>query len=299
MTAAEATTPVRPGTRALLRWYEPRRRAYPWRRTTDPYAVLVSEVMLQQTQAARVVRAFERFLSAFPTIVDLAAASTSEVLTAWDGLGYNRRAVALQRAAREIVERHGGRVPSDPAELRRLHGVGRYTAAAVASIAFGVPVAAVDTNVRRVAARTFAGSDRGVDELASAWVHRARPGEWNQALMDLGREICRPVPRCTACPIRRSCASASGSERPEPERTARERTAARGEPAFAGSFRQLRGAIVRELRIARSASIASLAAATGRPMPEVHRAVASLARDGLVQAGAPMLRANDRVRLPD
>ncbi len=130
----------------LMEWFEPRRLAYPWRRPRpDPYAVLVSEVMLQQTQASRVAPAFERFLRSFPTVRSLATAPAAEVVRAWAGLGYNRRAVALWEAARTIVSSHGGRVPDDPSALSELPGVGPYTAAAVASIAFGRPVAAVDS----------------------------------------------------------------------------------------------------------------------------------------------------------
>ncbi|MGZ8584621.1 MAG: A/G-specific adenine glycosylase [Actinomycetota bacterium] len=124
---------------ALRAWYRPRRRAYPWRGSGDPYAVLVSEVMLQQTQAARAVPVFERFLARFPTVEALASAPRSEVVRAWAGLGYNRRAVALSEAAREIERAHGGRIPGDPEVLRTLPGVGPYTAAAVASFAFGAP----------------------------------------------------------------------------------------------------------------------------------------------------------------
>src|SRR6058998_1553403 len=135
----------------LLQWYEPRRHAYPWRLPgVDPYGVLVSEVMLQQTQAPRVARAFEPFIRRFPSVRELAGGSVADVLRAWSGLGYNRRAVALSRAARAIVSEHGGRVPSDPALLEQLPGIGPYTAAAVASIASGLPAPAIDTNVRRV-----------------------------------------------------------------------------------------------------------------------------------------------------
>jgi A/G-specific adenine glycosylase len=250
--------------------------------------------MLQQTQASRVVPAFERFIGAFPTVGALAAGSTADVVRAWDGLGYNRRAVALSRTARHVVRNLGGRFPDDPAELRRLPGIGPYTAAAVASIAFGMPVAAVDTNVRRIVARVFARSELSIDALASAWVSTTDPGAWNQALMDLGREVCRPVPRCDACPLRRSCAVAFGV-RARPRAAPVPRQA-----AFEGSFRQLRGAIVREIRDGRAATIAALVAATGRSSHDVGRAVAALARDGLVDADARAVagRASARVRLP-
>src|SRR5439155_19095369 len=146
---------------ALLAWYEPRRRRYPWRVGSNPYRVLVSEVMLQQTQAERVAPAFERFLERLPDVRSLAGASRAGVLRAWGSLGYNRRAVRLSEAARAVVRDHGGRIPADPDALRTLPGVGPYTAAAVASIGHGVPVAAVDVNVRRVVARARLGRDPG------------------------------------------------------------------------------------------------------------------------------------------
>jgi A/G-specific adenine glycosylase len=167
--------------------------------------------MLQQTQAARVVPAYGRFLELFPTVEALARASRADVVRAWAGLGYNRRAVALSEAARAIVRDYGGRVPSRPGVLKRLPGVGPYTAAAVASFAFGVAVAAVDTNVRRVVARARLGREpsdlpaRAVEEEAERWLDRRHPDEWNQALMDLGRAVCRPRPMCAECPLAATC----------------------------------------------------------------------------------------------
>jgi A/G-specific adenine glycosylase len=171
----------------------------------------VSEVMLQQTQASRVAPALDRFLGRFPTVQDLARATRGDVVRAWAGLGYNRRAVALSETARSLVQEHGGRVPRDPELLRRLPGIGAYTAAAVASLAFGEPVVALDTNVRRVVARVWAGRDAmelapaDLRERAERWLDRMDPATWNQALMDLGREICRPRPRCDVCPIAFGC----------------------------------------------------------------------------------------------
>ncbi|MGZ4155144.1 MAG: A/G-specific adenine glycosylase [Actinomycetota bacterium] len=278
--------------RALLEWYEPRREAYPWRRTSDPYAVLVSECMLQQTQAARVVPAFERFLAAFPTVQALAAARVAEVIDAWDGLGYNRRAVALHRAAEAVVAEHAGVVPGDPAALRSLPGVGPYTAAAVASIAFGVGVVAVDTNVMRVVSRVVrVEGDGAIGAAAAAWLDGNDPGAWNQAVMDLGREVCRPVPRCGACLILTTCRSA-GSVSTRGRR-------ASGEP-FDGSSRQLRGAVVTVLRHRRSLTLGSLANAVGRDLTSVARAVRALEADGLASVGPAALagRASGRVALP-
>ncbi len=283
--------------RLLLEWYEPRRRAYPWRRTGDPFAILVSEVMLQQTQAPRVAAAFERFLRRFPSAARLAAAPRSSVLRAWDGLGYNRRAVALWDAARAIDADLNGRLPSTIEGLRALPGVGPYTAAAVASIAFGVPVPAIDTNVRRVVGRVLAGRDGvhdgGIERLSRLWLDRRRPGDWNQAVMDLGREICRRRPRCDLCPLRTACRFAAAGALPG--------RAARSQPPFAGSFRQVRGDVVRELRSRRTATLATLATATGHPADRVTAAVAALARDRIVVAGRSAVSGSPRgrVRLAD
>jgi A/G-specific adenine glycosylase len=278
----------RAGAKALGAWYAPRRRAYPWRETRDPYAIWVSEVMLQQTQASRVVPAFREFLARFPTVRALAAASRGDVVRAWDGLGYNRRAVWLSEGARAIVREHGGSVPRDPRTLRTLPGVGPYTAAAVSSMAFGEPVAVVDTNVRRVVARVHLGVDgreapnRELWELAQGWLDREDPVTWNQAVMDLGREVCRPRPRCEVCPLARVCAfRASGA------------VATRGHggaDAFEGSSRQVRGAIVRALRSHEELSTLRLAAETGFDPERVEAAVDGLADDGLVERAAGRIR---------
>jgi A/G-specific adenine glycosylase len=268
---------------------------YPWRSDDpDPYPVLVSEFMLQQTQVARVVPAYTDFLRRFPTIQDLARSSRADVVIAWSGLGYHRRAVALHDAARRIVLELRGRVPSDVETLLSLPGVGPYTAAAVASIAFGVPVAAVDTNVRRVTARVRAGVEPAelapaeIEELAAEWLDVVNPGGWNAALMDLGRSVCRRrSPRCGECPIRDACrfraAGRDALASPAPDRR---------QSRFEGSFRQIRGAVVAELRERSSATSQELARATGRPRERVEAAVNALVRDGLVEVE------RGRVRLP-
>jgi A/G-specific adenine glycosylase len=257
-------------------------------------------MMLQQTQAERVAPAFERFLRRFPTVRDLAEAPRAEVLRVWAGLGYNRRALALSEAARRIVYEHAGEVPGDPGVLRRLPGVGPYTAAAVASLAHGVPVAAVDTNVSRVVARVRMGREahtsapRAILEHAERWLHRDDPGAWNQAIMDLGREICRPTPRCDVCPLAAWCRFRLEGRRPE--------HMSRRQKRFEGSDRQVRGAVIRELGSRRSAAtIAGLSARSGHPPDRVGAAVASLASDGLVTAGPAALlgRPGGRVSLPD
>ena len=268
------------GREALRKWYAPRRRAYPWRGSHDPYPVLVSEVMLQRTQAGRVVPAFRSFLRRFPTVRTLAAAPRRDVVREWGGLGYNRRAVRLSEAARAIVRDHGGLIPRDPSVLRELPGVGPYTAAAVASLGFGEPVAVVDTNVRRVVVRVHVGIDghempaKQVWALADAWLDRDDPITWNQAVMDLGREVCRPNPRCDVCPIARVCRfRLAGS------------IAARGprrQGAFEGSTRQVRGAVVRALRSHSSLTRTRLADETGFPPERIDAAVGTLTAEGLI-----------------
>jgi A/G-specific adenine glycosylase len=251
--------------------------------------VLVSEVMLQQTQAPRVAPAYSAFMRRFPTVEALAAAGRRSVIRAWGGLGYNRRAVSLFEAAGKIVAEHGGRVPGDIDALRRLPGVGPYTAAAVSSIAFDTPVAAVDTNVRRVIARVVTGREAeglslpDAHVLAGRWLDRKAPGDWNQALMDLGREVCRPLPRCDHCPLADHCTyRRRGSANVRPARpTNRNRVTA----PFDGSFRQLRGGIVAALRDRTAVTLGTLTRLTGRPLPEVAAAVNALAQDGLVRAG--------------
>jgi A/G-specific adenine glycosylase len=254
--------------------------------------------MLQQTQAARVAPAFRRFVRRFPSLRSLARAPRREVIRTWAGLGYNRRAVALAEAARTIVRDHGGRVPRDPAVLRTLPGVGPYTAAAVASMAFGEPVPALDVNVRRVVARARLGAEpteggaSAVEAAAAAWLDRRDPGAWNQALMDLGREVCRPVPRCGICPIAAGCRFRRSGRTPSP--------AARRQGRFDGSLRQLRGEIVGALRDRPSMSLGGLANSLGEPVQRVRGAVRALTADRLVKAERSALagRLDGRVRLP-
>ncbi len=209
--------------RALLAWYRRRRRDLPWRRTGDPYAIWVSEVMLQQTQVATVIPYYERWMRLFPTLSALAAAPESRVLKAWEGLGYYARARNLRRAAAQVLREHGGRLPDTAEALRRLPGVGRYTAGAVASIAFGRREPVVDGNVARVLCRLqrLRGNPKTPPlaerlwRIARAWLPPRRAGDFNQALMELGATVCLPRnPLCPACPLRRRCAArARGEER--------------------------------------------------------------------------------------
>jgi len=198
--------------RALLRWFRANGRDLPWRATRDPYRVLVSEFMLQQTQVGRVVDYYDRFLARFTTLADLARARPRAVRDAWEGLGYYRRAENLHRLARTVVRDHDGRIPDEPEALRTLPGVGRYTAGAVATFAFERRAAAVDTNVARVLGRVFRNgrrlSDHRLWDLAERILPRSRRTAWefNQALMDLGATICTARrPRCATCPVRGAC----------------------------------------------------------------------------------------------
>jgi len=193
-------------TRKLLAWYKRNARVLPWRETRNPYAILVSEFMLQQTQVSRVLEFYPRFLKRFPTIGSLARSQPKAVREAWDGLGYYARAHNLHRLAREVTRLHDGTLPETPEELRTLPGVGPYTAGAVACFAYEKPVATVDTNVRRVLERAFASKD--VWKLAEKLVPKNGERAWrfNQALMELGALVCTArKPKCPECPVRSDC----------------------------------------------------------------------------------------------
>jgi A/G-specific adenine glycosylase len=235
--------------RVVLAWGEGHLRDLPWRRTRDPWAVLVSEVMAQQTGVDRVVPYYERFLARFPTPRVCAAAPLGEVLRLWTGLGYNRRAVNLHRCARAVVDRHGGVLPADLAALMALPGVGPYTARAVLAFAFEHDVGVVDTNVGRVLARWEGRPLRVTEAQAQAddLVPRGRAWAWNQAVMELGGTVClRRRPRCASCPVRRSCAwAAAGLAPPDPADDSAGVGA--GQPRFEGSDRQGRGRLVEAL----------------------------------------------------
>jgi len=210
--------------RSLLHWYDQNRRDLPWRRSRDPYRIWLSEIMLQQTRVAAVLDHYRIFLERFPNVQSLAAASEDAVLAAWSGLGYYRRARMLHQCARELAQKHAGRFPQRAEDLQNLPGIGRYTAAAVASIAFAEPIAVVDGNVERVVQR-FLGGHRTTPQIwqhAQALLARSRPGDFNQAMMELGATVCVPgEPRCLVCPIRRWCVT-------QPSRQAGSRPITRG-----------------------------------------------------------------------
>jgi A/G-specific adenine glycosylase len=280
---------------AVLSWFDARGRALSFRGTRDPYAILVSEVMAQQTQVSRVAEAWPRFLERFPTVAALATATPADVLRAWRGMGYDRRALNLRRAARVIVAEHGGEVPRDLAILQGLPGIGPYTARAVASIAFGTAVGAVDTNVRRVLGRALGGGERlspaTLQAAADASVDPHRAGDWTHAVMDVGATLCRPTrPQCDRCPLRPWCnfaAAATESTAATGARTAPIRPQPRARvPAtpFHATTRWLRGRLVDRLREAPGPTWTEIESPIGRhDAAAVERALAGLARDGVVE----------------
>ena len=193
--------------RALLAWYDQNRRDLPWRKSRDPYRIWVSEIMLQQTRVAAVLPRYEKFLRRFPTVQKLASARVTSVLAEWSGLGYYRRARNLHAAAKEIVRERAGIFPQSSETWRKLPGIGRYTAAAIASIAFGEPVAVLDGNVDRVLCRLLGNNSvRESWNTAQQMLDRKRPGDFNQAIMELGAMVCVPgKPLCSQCPIGKFC----------------------------------------------------------------------------------------------
>lgn len=273
----------------MLEWYAATARDLPWRRTRDPYAVLVSEIMLQQTQAERVAPRFEAWLQRWPTAAELAAAAPADVLAEWSGLGYNSRALRLQAAATAIAEQGW---PPDEAGLRALPGVGPYTAAAVAAFAFGQVAAAVDTNQQRVIDRWDGAARRTPSELrerALSLVPKHAPDAWNHALMDLGATICTAGRAdCDSCPVAQWCASA-GLVDPQAERELRAPRAPA--PKFETTQRYVRGRIVAALVEHRSIARAQLPVVLPNDISaeRIDAAVAALTADGLIVEAAGAL----------
>lgn len=272
----------------VLAWATANRRDLPWRRTRDPWAVLVAEVMLQQTQVDRVVARWQRFLGRWPTTAACARATLAEVLGEWQGLGYPRRAKALHHAAQQVETTCEGRFPDDLDGLLALPGVGPYTARAVLAFAFEHDVAVLDTNVGRVLARR-AGSPlrpREAQALADEWAPSGHGWAWNQALLDVGATRCRPrAPRCGDCPVAPGCAwQLGGLEDPDPARGSA--AVSRRQASFEGSARQARGRLLALLTTAELGPAEVQAFAL--------EVVTSLLADGLVQR-----RADGGLRLPD
>jgi A/G-specific adenine glycosylase len=301
----------------LLRWFRDVQRDLPWRRTRDPYAILVSEVMLQQTQVDRVLPYYARFLERFPTVQALAEAPVADVIKLWAGLGYNRRAVNLQRAAQVVVSEYGGQFPADPDELRKLPGLGAYTAGAVAAFAFERDVVFLDTNMRRVVTRLVFGVESVPErEVLAAAQELLPPGhgwEWNQALIEFGALQCTArKPACIVCPLSDQCAAFPYIQGALAAPKARQRPAER----FETSSRYYRGRIVERLRELPVGDVEGIPLASLGPqlredfsetdLPWLAGLVQGLQRDGLAALAeerpgydvAPDLSLDTRIRLP-
>ena len=290
----------------MLAWYRRAHRDLPWRHTRDPYAILVSEIMLQQTQVERVLPKYAAWLTAYPTVEALAAAPRAEVIRAWSGLGYNLRAVRLHEIARQVMERFEGRIPDALEGLLSLKGIGRYTAGAVLCFAYGQPAPVLDTNVRRVLGRIFAAeAPTAIDDDRVAWqlAEAALPldedvYDWNQALMDVGATICLSRnPRCLLCPAQADCTARKELFLPglaeaqvaEARATYTPRKPTQGK--FEGSRRWYRGRIVEALRASPAGlPLSALANALELDEPTTSEIVAGLVRDGLVELHGSSVR---------
>jgi A/G-specific adenine glycosylase len=261
---------------ALLEWYAANRRDLPWRRSRDAYSILVAEVMLQQTQVDRVIPKWHAWLERFPTLADLARASRADAIRAWQGLGYNLRAVRLHDIACQVVAEHAGVLPVSVEGLLALKGIGHYTAGAVACFAYEQPVAMVDTNIRRVLSRVFQVEPVAVETLADEVVPAQAAYAWNQALMDLGATLCRSKrPLCLVCPLASECGG--------PQMSARSVPKSAGE--FRGSRRFYRGRVVDRLRgLPGGTSVGALADEVGGPAgrERILELVQQLVSDGLL-----------------
>jgi A/G-specific adenine glycosylase len=271
--------------RLLLDWASSAGRDLPWRRTRDPWAVLVSETMLQQTQVARVIPKFEAFMARYPDVGTCAAASVGDVIALWSGLGYNRRAVNLHRAANVFVDQHDGVIPADLHLLRAVPGIGDYTARAVLAFAFELDAGVLDTNAARVLARWEGRCLRRTEAqtLADRHVPPGQAWSWNQAMLDLGATICTAgPPDCTSCPVAPACGWHITGQ-PEPDPAVGTAGSSARQSRFEGSDRQGRGRLVATLRIDRAIEWHSLAEAAGweGDHERAHRAAESLVRDGL------------------
>lgn len=292
----------------LLKWYAAEQRALPWRSTSDPYAILVSEIMLQQTQVERVLPKYQQFLALFPTLAALAAAPTADVISAWVPLGYNTRAVRLQSIARQVIAEYNGRIPDTIDELLKLKGIGRYTAGAIACFAYHKQVATVDTNIRRVLHRIFLGlehpdpklNDAQMLTLAEEVLPQKEAYNWNQALMDLGATICSSAnPQCALCPLQESCRAyaemsqyslfPSGTVLRQLRKVAEKKTAYQPQP-FTSTNRYFRGRVVALLRTLPAGQRIPLetlgtrikAEFSHQDLPWLQQLVEGLAKDGLL-----------------
>lgn len=279
--------------RLVLQWYGSEQREFPWRAEhPDPYVVLVSEVMLQQTQTSRVAELLPVFLQKYPTVQALAQAGTADIIKAWKGLGYNSRALRLRECARAIVERFGGKLPRTAEELITLPGIGPYTSHAIAVFAFHADITVLDVNLRRVYSRYAAAQQRSIDILPDSELHRiaaalqpkGSASSWNQALMDIGSQFCKAhSPRCGSCPLSEQCASA--------HRIVTVRKPRRTEPSYRDTPRRIwRGRVLDLLRESASGYTAAAIAKRLIPQPEpsdvswMESVAGDLVRDGFAQS---------------
>jgi A/G-specific adenine glycosylase len=291
--------------RTLLEWHEEHGLRAPWRESRDPYHCFVAAVMAQQTQMSRVMPSYERFVAAYPTLESLAGSSTGDVIRVWAGMGYNQRAVRLHRAARQIAARGW---PNDAASLAEVDGIGPFTAAIIASFAFGQTTACVDTNVRRVLGRLAGDEDIGASDLqrlADASIPGGAPARWNQAVMDYGARVCRPKPKCGDCVVARWCDSRDRFLAPR-KKVAEERVTYRVqrrgkvETPYEGSSRYYRGRVIdllRELPAGKSLEIRRLPGLLGAAVALSDDETRALV-DTLVAHGLAVKR-RGRVSLPD
>jgi A/G-specific adenine glycosylase len=271
---------------AVLAWFEAEGRSLPWRQTRDPWAVLAAELMLQQTQVGRIVERWPPFLERFPDAGACASVPVGDVIEAWSGLGYNRRAVNLHRCARRVVADHGGRLPRDLGDLLALPGIGPYTARAVRVFAYELDDAVVDTNVARILARTTGRrlAARAAQDLADSLVPEGSGWPWNQALLDIGATHCRArAPRCSGCPLAPRCAwQVAGN--PDPDPAVGSSGVSGRQSRFEGSDRQGRGRLVDALRTG-PVDESDLAGVMGWPGDEdrAQRVAATVVADGLAE----------------
>lgn len=271
----------------LLAWYEAHEQPFPWRNARDPYAALVAAVCAQQTQMSRVLQIYDRWMTEFPTIRDLAAASDADALRVWGRAGYPRRALHLHRTANIVCERYSGELPRERAELEDLPGIGPFTSAIVLNFGFGIDAAAVDTNIIRLLGRILFGDlqpavetpRRDIIWAAERLLPHKQASKWNPALMDFGAAICTSRPRCGQCPVASPCAAyprfAAGGQA----------QAARTQGAFRGSVRELRGLIMSQLRTATEPKLRSLVTDRVGQAANVKRARVSTAIESLIEDG--------------
>lgn len=302
----------------LLAWFAANARDLPWRHTRDPYRILVSEVMLQQTQVDRVIPYYHAFLERFPRVDALAAAPTAEVIRIWSGLGYNRRAVNLQRTAKAVVDQHGGVFPRDEDSLRKLPGIGPYTAGAISAFAFEQDAAFLDTNMRRVLHRLFFGvdvpaitaSEKEILGIAKGVVPPGNGWTWNQALIEFGALQCTArKPACVICPLQAECRAYPAIQ--TALTTLPKGTRLKREAAFAGSNRYFRGRVIEALRAVPTHATGGVPLRELGPLvrpdfseadlPWLYEVVQGLSKDGLARVAEerPVYDAGDSAPLPD